>query len=81
MARAEELLELTSPLAARLVELFPGTTISGVTVCALLEDESFAYPLVSGPSDEHLAGFAPFGRRVMARTLRDLADRWDPDHG
>lgn len=78
MARADDLLALTSPLAERLVELFPDTKIAGVTVCALLEDESFVYPLVSGPTDEHLAGFDPFGRRIMARTLRDLADRWEP---
>lgn len=79
MARSEELLALTSSLSQRLAELFPETGIAGVTVVALLEDESFVYPLVSGPTDEHLASFGAFGRRVMARTLRDLADRWDPD--
>lgn len=54
-----------------------GTVISGTTVIALISDEDFFYPFIAGPTDAQLANFDPNGRRVMARFLRELADRWE----
>lgn len=74
----DALLRIADKPARDLGEAFPDCTISGVTVLAVVVDPHFVMPVSTGPTDEQIAAFPEFERRVMAATLKALAERWQP---
>jgi hypothetical protein len=79
MSAMDRLIGITNSPTRELAEAFPGATVSGVTVLALVDPgDGFLCPISSGPDDENIAAVPEFDRTIMAATLRALADRWAP---
>lgn len=73
------LFEITHVISDALLKRFPGTTVSGVSYVAVVEDPHFVSAVHSAPTDDQIALMDPRARRQIASVLRELADRYGLD--